>query len=228
MNKPKEKQAGSYYEELSEEIQVQYFPARYGTYVANLFGYINTPAQFSQIVTVLNNIKPDDELVINLCSLGGSLSAVSSLLHAINKTEGNVHICATGSNASAASLVLLSGDSFELSEDFEILLHNGSFGVGGNFNEVKAQATFAIEHMEKVLRRHYEFFFLTEEELNELFKGVDLVMGPEEWCQRAQLRMERMSKKIEEIQKAAMKATRKPRVKKAVKKVDNTDKSQVE
>lgn len=227
MNKPKEKQAGSYYEELSEEIQVQYFPARYGTYVANLFGYINTPAQFSQIVTVLNNIKPDDELVINLCSLGGSLSAVSSLLHAINKTEGNVHICATGSNASAASLVLLSGDSFELSEDFEILLHNGSFGVGGNFNEVKAQATFAIEHMEKVLRRHYEFF-LTEEELNELFKGVDLVMGPEEWCQRAQLRMERMSKKIEEIQKAAMKATRKPRVKKAVKKVDNTDKSQVE
>ncbi len=228
MNKPKTKQAGSYTEEMHEEIQVQFFAAKNGTYVADLFGYINSPGQFSQIVTVLDNMRPDDTLVINLCSLGGSLSAISSLLHAINKTDGSVHICATGSNASAASLVLLSGDSFELSEDFEMLLHNGSLGVGGNFNEVKAQAEFSLKHMEKILRSHYEFF-LTEDEIVELLKGVDLNLGPEEWCERATGRIERMQNIMLDMQKQAQKATRKPRIKKApVKSIDKPDKSTVE
>lgn len=207
------KQAGSYTEEMSEEIQVQFFQNKSGTYVADLFGYINSPAQFSQIVTVLNNMRPDDELVINLCSLGGSLSAISSLLHAINKTEGNVHICATGSNASASTLVLLSGHSFELSEDFEALIHNGSFGIGGNFNEMRVQANFALGHMEKILRNHYQGF-LSDFEIEEMLKGVDIVMGPEEWYNRATSRIEKMQAALAEMQKAEEKAARKPRIKK--------------
>lgn len=212
MNK-QTKQAGSYTEEMSEEIQVQFFQNKSGTYVADLFGYINSPAQFSQMVTVLNNMRPDDELVINLCSLGGSLSAISSLLHAINKTEGNVHICATGSNASAATLVLLSGHSFELSEDFEALIHNGSFGIGGNFNEMRVQANFALGHMEKILRNHYQGF-LSDFEIEEMLKGVDIVMGPEEWYNRATSRIEKMQAALAEMQKAEEKASRKPRTKK--------------
>ena len=212
MNK-QTKQAGSYTEEMSEEIQVQFFQNKSGTYVADLFGYINSPAQFSQIVTVLNNMRPDDELVINLCSLGGSLSAISSLLHAINKTEGNVHICATGSNASASTLVLLSGHSFELSEDFEALIHNGSFGIGGNFNEMRVQANFALGHMEKILRNHYQGF-LSDFEIEEMLKGVDIVMGPEEWYNRATSRIEKMQAALAEMQKAEEKAARKPRNKK--------------
>lgn len=212
MNK-QTKQAGSYTEEMSEEIQVQFFQNKSGTYVADLFGYINSPAQFSQIVTVLNNMRPDDELVINLCSLGGSLSAISSLLHAINKTEGNVHICATGSNASASTLVLLSGHSFELSEDFEALIHNGSFGIGGNFNEMRVQANFALGHMEKILRNHYQGF-LSDFEIEEMLKGVDIVMGPEEWYNRATSRIEKMQAALAEMQKAEEKAARKPRTKK--------------
>ena len=207
------KQAGSYTEEMSEEIQVQFFQNKSGTYVADLFGYINSPAQFSQMVTVLNNMRPDDELVINLCSLGGSLSAISSLLHAINKTEGNVHICATGSNASASTLVLLSGHSFELSEDFEALIHNGSFGIGGNFNEMRVQANFALGHMEKILRNHYQGF-LSDFEIEEMLKGVDIVMGPEEWYNRATSRIENMQAALAEMQKAEEKAARKPRTKK--------------
>lgn len=212
MNK-QTKQAGSYTEEMSEEIQVQFFQNKSGTYVADLFGYINSPAQFSQIVTVLNNMRPDDELVINLCSLGGSLSAISSLLHAINKTEGNVHICATGSNASASTLVLLSGHSFELSEDFEALIHNGSFGIGGNFNEMRVQANFALGHMEKILRNHYQGF-LSDFEIEEMLKGVDIVMGPEEWYNRATSRIEKMQATLAEMQKAEEKAARKARTKK--------------
>lgn len=212
MNK-QTKQAGSYTEEMSEEIQVQFFQNKSGTYVADLFGYINSPGQFSQIVTVLNNMRSDDELVINLCSLGGSLSAISSLLHAINKTEGNVHICATGSNASASTLVLLSGHSFELSEDFEALIHNGSFGIGGNFNEMRVQANFALGHMEKILRNHYQGF-LSDFEIEEMLKGVDIVMGPEEWYNRATSRIEKMQEALAEMQKAEEKAARKPRTKK--------------
>lgn len=231
MKQPKEKQAGSYYEEMSEEIQVMSFQSKQYTHKADLFGPIYSPAQFSQIVNILDNMKEGDEFVLNLCSGGGSLSAVDNLLHAINKTEGHVHIVATGSIASAATLVLLSGDSFELSEGFEALLHNGSLGVGGNFNEVAIQTPFALKHMESYLRRHYEHF-LNEQELNDLFKGIDIVLGPEEWCERAVNRIKIMQDKLDEEIEALKNPPKPKRVRKpkkiSDKSIDNSEKPTVE
>jgi ATP-dependent protease ClpP protease subunit len=214
MNKPKTKQAGSYTEEMHEEIQVQFYPAKHGTYKADLFGPIHSPAQFSQIVTVLEAMKEEDELVLYLSSPGGSLDAVDSLIHAMQKTEGNVHVIATGDCSSAATLVLLSADSFELSEGFESTIHCGSLGYGGNFNEVTISAPFQLKRMEAYLRRHYEFF-LEEDEINSLLKGQDILLDAQGWVDRAQGRINKMQAKMAEMQNAARKASRPKRVKKA-------------
>lgn len=215
--KQQTKQAGSYYEEMSDEIQVQFFPSKSGVYKANLFGPIHSPSQFSQIVNVLEMMREEDELVLYVSSGGGSLVAVDSLIHAINKTDGTVHVVATGEVSSAATFVLLSADSFELSEGFEAVLHCGSLGYGGNFNEVTISAPFQLKHMESYLRRHYEFF-LDEEELQSLFKGQDIILDAQMWCDRATGRIEKMQAKMFEMQKAAQKATRKPRTKKPISK----------
>lgn len=223
MKQPQTKQAGSYTEEMHEEIQVQFFPTKRGVYKTNLFGPIQSPAQFSQIVNILEIMQEEDEMVIYLSSPGGSLTAVDSLIHAIHKTEGNVHVIATGDCSSAATLVLLSADSFELSEGFESTLHCGSLGYGGNFNEVSISAPFALKHMEAYLRRHYEFF-LEEHEIASLLKGQDILLDAQGWCDRAQGRIEKMQAKMAEMQNAARKASRPKRVKKAAPTLDTSDK----
>ncbi len=75
------KQAGTYYDSMQDEIQVQFFPSRSGTYKADLFGTIHSPSQFSQIITVLDIMKEEGELLLNLSSGGGNLHAVDSLLY---------------------------------------------------------------------------------------------------------------------------------------------------
>lgn len=215
------KQMDNNQEYYTDEIHVQYFPNKHGTYKANLFGPIVSPEQFSQIVTVLDIMSEEDELIINLSSGGGSLCAVDNLLHAMRKTSGSVHIIATGDVSSAATFVLLEGDSFELSEGFEATLHCGSLGYGGNFNEVSMSAPFQLKHMENYLRSAYEGF-VTEEELHMLFKGLDILLDAKGWYERSLKRMEYFSKKHEAMEKEAQKASRPKRVKpKAVQSVTN-------
>lgn len=209
------KQAESYFDMFSDEIPVQYFPAKCGTYKANLFGPITSPSQFSQIITVLEIMKEDDDLVINLSSGGGSLNAVDSLLHAMRKTEGTIHCVATGDVSSAATFVLLECDSFELSDGFEATLHCGSLGYGGNYNEVATSAPFQLQHMQNYLRRAYEGF-IDEERLEALFKGQDILLDAAQWMECAEARQQYFQAKMEAQQAeavAAMESKGKPQKK---------------
>ncbi len=223
MKQQNSKQANSYYSSMQDEIQVQFFPSRRGTYKADLFGHIYSPSQFSQMITVLGIMQEEDELVINLSSGGGSLHAVDSLIHAIDNTEGSVHVVATGDCSSAATFVILAADSFELSEGFESTLHCGSLGYGGNFNEVTTAAPFQLKHMEAYLRRHYEFF-LEESELQSLFKGQDILLDASGWCERATKRLEKMQNKLEDMHKEAEKINT-PAKPKRTKKLDLSESS---
>lgn len=209
----KNKQANSDEDFYTNEIQVQYFPNKHGVYKANLFGPIVSPEQFSQIVTVLDIMSEEDELVINLSSGGGSLCAVDNLLHALRKTAGSVHIIATGNVSSAATFVLLEGDSFELSEGFEATIHCGSLGYGANFNEVALQAPFQLKHMEKYLRGAYEGF-LEPSEMENMFKGQDILLDARDWYERSMKRMEYFKNKHEAAEKEANKEEKPKRVKK--------------
>ncbi len=209
----KQKEANAYSDMFSDEIQVSYFPAKFGTYEADIFGPIYSPTQFSQLTTVLNLMQEDDDLVLNISSGGGSLTAVDSLLHGMRKCEGHIHGIATGEVSSAATFVLLECDTYELSEGFEAVLHCGSLGTGGNFNEVAISAPFQLQHMENYLRRAYEGF-VDDTELSAMFKGQDLLLDASAWCERDAKRQDYFQAKYEKQIKEMTKASRPKRVKK--------------
>lgn len=189
------KQAGAYSDLFSDEIAVTFFPAKFGTYKADLFGAIHSPSQFSQLSTVLDLMNEEDDLVLSINSGGGSLGAVDSLLHSMRKCRGHIHGIGTGEASSAASFVLLECDTYELSEGFEATLHCGSLGYGANFNEVALQAPFQLKHMESYLRRAYEGF-LDEADLQAMFKGQDILLDAEGWHERAEKRQVYFENKI--------------------------------
>ena len=118
------------YGDFSEDIPVGFIPNKGGTYFADLFGEIYSPSQFSSIIRCLSMMEENDIFELQLNSNGGSVAAGSSLIHAIRRCAGHVHIVASGSADSMASCILLEADSFELSEDFSSLIHAGSMGFG--------------------------------------------------------------------------------------------------
>ena len=174
---------------FSDAIQVSYVPVEYGTYEADLYGYIEEPSQFSNIISVLGIMKEQDTFVLNLQSGGGNLDASDAILHAMYKCLGHIHVVATGNCSSAATLILLSADSYELSNGFNALLHGGSLGSGGTYSEYRQQTAFFNKFMEKTLREAY-VGFLTEAEMDSMLDGRDIILDAEGWQERYDKRNE--------------------------------------
>lgn len=172
----------SYFGGEPAPFQVSYVPSKSGTYYIDIYGPIESAAQFSDAITVLGLADEESEVVINLLTPGGVISATNALIHAIRKTKAHVHMVATEAH-SCGSLILLCADSFELAEGFYSLIHNGSTGYGGTYNEVKAGSEFTVKWMEKTFRDSYEGF-IEPAELDDLLKGCDLYLDADAWLTR--------------------------------------------
>jgi len=207
------------------KVPVSYSPSKCGRFTVDIYDYIESPSQFSDMIDALGMMEQDDEMVVNLQSGGGCLNTTDTLLHALRKTKGQVHFIATGFNASAATILLLDAPSFELSEDFTALIHCGSLGDAGNLNEMRQSAAFHISRMEKLLRNTYAGF-MSEKEIEDMLNGKDLLLDSEQWCERHEQRNKWMQEQVEKFEKAAqkaLKAPKKPRKKKVDSEVAKTD-----
>jgi ATP-dependent protease ClpP protease subunit len=192
------------------KVPVSYSPSKCGRFTVDIYDYIESPSQFSDMIDALGMMEQDDEMVVNLQSGGGCLSTTDTILHALRKTKGQVHFIATGFNASAATILLLDAPSFELSEDFTALIHCGSIGDSGNLNEMRQSAAFHIARMEKLLRNTYAGF-MSDKEIEDMLNGKDLLLDAEQWCERHEQRNKWMQQEVEKFEKAAQKALKAPK-----------------
>lgn len=226
MNK-QTKTAGPYYDQ-AEPFAVSYFPDRSGTYKIEINDVIEKASQFSDAVFALEQAKEEDAVEIYLQSPGGSCDAGDYLINAIRGCKAHVHVKASGNCSSMASAILLESHSFELSEGFSSLIHCGSVGHVGTFNEFKAASTFYQKSMESFLRRTY-MGFLSEDEIEQLIGGREFWIDATEWVARHEARNEFQQNLMEAHLKQLQKATRKPRIKKtSTKSVDKTSDKSVE
>lgn len=193
-----DKQAFSFNDFASEMIPVMYQQTKAGTFEADLYGTIESPAQFSQIISALSLMEEQDQFILHLQSGGGSLDATDALIHAMRKCKGSFHCIATGNCSSAATFILLEADSYELSDGFNSTLHCGSLGSGGAFNEWKQQTKFYNKFMPETLRKYYAGF-LTEKEIEDMLNGIDIILNAEEWQDRYELRNEYYKSEVEKI-----------------------------
>ena len=202
-----------YYE---NKIPVTFTPSKSGRFTVDIYDYIENPSQFSDMITALELMEQDDEMVINLQSGGGCLSTTDTILHALRKTKGTVHFVATGFNASAATILLLEAQTFELSEDFSALIHCGSLSDRGTLSEMRQSTSFHIKKMENVIRNAY-VGFMTDQEIQDMLNGKDLLLDATEWCARHEQRNKWMEDEVAKFGKKALdalKPPKKPRTKK--------------
>ena len=197
------------YADQSDQFPISFEPHRSGTYNIYLFGEIESPTQFIGAIEVMRMATENDTIVIHLQTCGGSIDATDTFIQGMRECEAPIVVRASGGVHSAGTLILLEADHFTLSENFSSLIHNGSTGAAGKFSDYKSETAFTAKWFERALRDAYEGF-LTEDELDDVMKGVDMWLDADEWMRRAQARNEYAKRKMEEANKPAKKP-RKPK-----------------
>lgn len=164
-------------------FRVEKTPSMAVKYDIYLFGEIEDASQFTEAIEALDSANEGDIVVIHLSTNGGDCDATDTFLYSLGNTSADVIVRASGGVHSAGSMILLAADNFSLSPNFNCLIHNGSFGVGGKTSDVKAQAAFQGKFMDKLMRQTYEGF-LTEAEIDALIAGKDFWFDSDSFMER--------------------------------------------
>ena len=96
----------------------------------------------SKVTNALPMDNSDVEVVIN--SGGGDVFAGSEIFTALKEYKGNVTVKIVGLAASAASVIAMAGDKVLISPTAQIMIHNVSTSVGGDYR--------TFEHTAEILK----------------------------------------------------------------------------
>lgn len=219
------KRKAEYDDDTPGQFEVTYQPKHCGVYNIYLFGAIVDPAQFIGAIEVMSRATEDDLVIVNLQTPGGSVDATDTFISAMRECEADVIVKASGGVHSAGTIILMNAQMFQLSRNFNALVHNGSVGTGGKFSDFRIDAKFNTAKMEEMLRTTYEGF-LNPKELDELIAGKDFWLDGKAFSERFTQRQEFLKAKygdqvkqltqelVEEIESApATKPARKTRKK---------------
>ena len=191
-------------------LTATFVPDKTGTFKINFHTQIINIEQLTAGIEALEAAEEGDRVVISLQSCGGNVDASGGFIHAMEKCQAPIHIIASGGIHSAGTHILLQADSFELSRNFNSLIHNGSCGSGGNLNEYFPKAEFDKKFLYDYYKEIYAGF-LTPKEFEDMWNGKNIWLNAEEWMERSEKRNEYFKQEHEKMVKAMNKANRPPR-----------------
>ena len=178
-------------------------------YSLYLVGEITTPEDYVEWYEIIRNASENDVIKIHINSPGGNLFTAVQLMRVMAESQANILTSVEGACMSAATMVFLSGDLFEISDHSMFMFHNYSGGTIGKGGEMYDNIMYERKWSDKFMRSIYDGF-LTDTEITSMLENKDIWMEPEEVFKR-------LNKRGEEIMKAS--APKKPRAKPVPKKV---------
>lgn len=153
-----------------------------------LSGEITSPENYIEWFNIIRHAQEDDTIKIYINSGGGDLFTGIQFLRVLSETRALVVVSVEGLCASAATLVFLSADMFEISDHSSFLFHNYSSGVFGKGGEQYAQVTHERKWSDLLLNSVYEDF-LSKEEIKSLLDNRDIWLSSEEVAERMNKRI---------------------------------------
>lgn len=180
-----------------------------------LSGTIDEPGEYISWFEIMRNAGDNDVIQIHINSYGGDLFTAIQFLRAIADTQAHVICSVEGACMSAATMVFLAADTFEVSEHSIFMFHNYSGGTFGKGGEMIDQIQHERKWSQHLMKRIYGEF-LTEPEIASLLDNKDLWMDGEEVLKRLAKRHEIFQKRAKQNAKVPSKsAAKKPPAKKA-------------
>lgn len=140
---------------------------------------ITDPDDFSEEFQMLATAGPDDTIRMKILSPGGSVDTCLMITKAMRECEAPILGWIGPTCASAASVIALECDEWEIDDMSTLMIHNGSFGPGfGKTKDILAYTQHTDKMLERFLRLTYTGF-LTEEEILQVIDGKELYFDVE-------------------------------------------------
>lgn len=141
--------------------------------------------EYLEHFAVYHQAGPDDLIRLWIQSPGGSVAVGNQYIQHMKRCPATIVAVIGMGTASEGTAICLAADDWEVDEMSTFLVHGFSYGTYGHEAQVYNTATFNKKLNERSLRSTYSGF-LTEEEILEALKGVDLLFDGEELLDKLQ------------------------------------------
>ena len=148
-----------------------------------LSGEVESSEEYIEWFDTIRNAQPADIVKIHINSYGGDLFTSIQMMRCISESEATVICSVEGACMSAATMIFLCADGFEVSDHSMFMLHNYSGGTIGKGGEMYDNIMHERKWSEKLLRAIYSEF-LTADEIESILNNKDIWMDGEEVIKR--------------------------------------------
>jgi ATP-dependent protease ClpP protease subunit len=156
-----------------------------------LSGTIESADQYIDWFDIIRSCGENDVVKVHINSYGGDLFTAIQMMRVLGECAGTVVVSIEGACMSAATMVFLTADAFEVSPHSMFMFHNYSGGTFGKGGEMLDQLQHERTWSEKLLREIYSDF-LTEKEIESMLNNKDIWMDGDEVVKR----LEKKAKKV--------------------------------
>lgn len=176
--------------ETGEEIMVMGNKKSYKKVVAQLYefylsGEITEPEDYVEWFDTIRNATENDTIKIYINSQGGVVDTALQFMRVLSETNAHVICSIEGSCMSAATMVFLCAQEFEITPFSLFMMHNYSGGMFGKGAELYDQAVFERKWSTEYFRYIYKDF-LEEAEITSLLDNKDIWLSSDEVMERCQ------------------------------------------
>lgn len=162
-----------------------------------LSGEIKKAEEYIDWFDIIRNASSKDVVNIHINCYGGDLFTAIQMMRVLGECEGSVITSVEGACMSAATMIFLCADGFEVSNHSMFMFHNYSGGTIGKGGEMYDNIVHERKWSEKLLREIYANF-LTEEEIGLILNNKDIWMDGEEVIKRLESKKEKVNQIEEE------------------------------
>ena len=162
-----------------------------------LSGEVKKPDEYIQWFDIIRNCSNNDIVKIYINSPGGDLFTAIQFMRVLGDCEGKVITSVEGSCMSAATLIFLCADQFEISNHSVFMFHNYSTIMGGKGGELYDSIMHERRWSEKIWREVYDGI-LTESEIQQILDNKDIWMDGDTVQERLEAKIQKLQEQQEE------------------------------
>ena len=144
-----------------------------------LTGEIKSAEHYTDWFELLRSAGKSDIIKIHINCYGGDLFTAIQLMRCMTESDGALVTSVEGACMSAATMIFLASESFEVSEHSAFMFHNYSGISIGKGGEMFEQISFEKKWFNKLVNNVYKDF-LTNAEINDIEHGKDLWLDGDE------------------------------------------------
>ena len=159
-------------------------------------GTIKESSEYIEWFDTIRHARADDTIKIYINSYGGDMFTGIQFMRVLAETEALVVCSVEGACMSAATMIFLCADQFEVTPHSMFMFHNYSGGTIGKGGEIYDQVRHERKWSERLLKEIYEGF-LTDTEIQSLLDNRDMWMDVDEVISRMEKRTQVLQELVE-------------------------------